>query len=56
MTAAMIQRLLLPLTDDDHMPPEGKPQPTRAEIVALAWWIERGAPADGPSPRSHARP
>ncbi len=42
----MIRRLLLPLTDDDHMPPEGKPQPTRAEIVALEWWIDRGAPAD----------
>jgi Planctomycete cytochrome C len=42
----MIQRLLLPLNDDDHMPPEGKPQPTLAEIAALQWWIERGAPAD----------
>jgi hypothetical protein len=42
----MIQRLLLPLNDDDHMPPEGKPQPTLAEIAALQWWIERGAPVD----------
>jgi hypothetical protein len=45
----MIHRLLLPLNDDDHMPPEGKPQPTLAEIVALEWWIDRGALADGPS-------
>jgi mono/diheme cytochrome c family protein len=45
----MIHRLLLPLNDEDHMPPEGKPQPTLAEIVALEWWIDRGAPADGPS-------
>jgi hypothetical protein len=22
-----------------------KPQPTRAEIAALEWWIEHGAPA-----------
>ena len=44
----IIQRLLLPLDDEDHMPPEGKPQPTLAEIVALEWWIDRGAPADGP--------
>jgi uncharacterized membrane protein len=42
----MIHRLLLPLNDDDHMPPDGKPQPTLAEIAALQWWIERGAPAD----------
>ena len=42
----MIQRLLLPLNDDDHMPPDGKPQPTLAEIAALEWWIERGAQAD----------
>jgi uncharacterized membrane protein len=42
----MIQRLLLPLTDEDHMPPEGKPQPTLAEIAALQWWIDCGAPAD----------
>jgi hypothetical protein len=42
----MIQRLLLPLMDEDHMPPDGKPQPTLAEIAALQWWIECGAPAD----------
>jgi hypothetical protein len=42
----MIHRLLLPLDDEDHMPPEGKPQPTLAEIAALQWWIAQGAPAD----------
>ena len=42
----MIHRLLLPLNDDDHMPPDGTPQPTLAEIAALQWWIENGAPAD----------
>jgi uncharacterized membrane protein len=46
LDSAMIQRLLLPLNDDDHMPPDGKPQPTLAEIAALQWWIERGAPVD----------
>ena len=45
----MIQRLLLPLNDEDHMPPEGKPQPTPAELTLLEWWIDRGAPADEPS-------
>jgi len=39
----MIQRLLLPLKDEDHMPPDGKPQPTPAEITTLQWWIECGA-------------
>jgi hypothetical protein len=42
----MIHRLLLPLNDDDHMPPDGKPQPTMAEIAALQWWIDCGAPAN----------
>ena len=42
----MIHRLLLPPNDDDHMPPEGKPQPTPAEITALQWWIDSGAPPD----------
>ena len=42
----MIYRLLLPINDDDHMPPDGKPQPTPAEVAALQWWIENGAPRD----------
>jgi hypothetical protein len=46
LDSPMIQRLLLPLDDEDHMPPEGKPQPTLAEIAALQWWINHGAPAD----------
>lgn len=39
----MIKRLLLPLSHEDHMPPEGKPQPTPAEITLLQWWIDSGA-------------
>ena len=42
----MIHRLFLPLNDDDHMPPDGNPEPTLAEIAALQWWIDNGAPAD----------
>jgi mono/diheme cytochrome c family protein len=42
----MIRRLLLPIEHDDHMPPEGKPQPTPAEIGLLQWWINAGAPGD----------
>jgi hypothetical protein len=41
----LIRRLLLPLKDEDHMPPDGKPQPTLAEVAALEWWIDCGAPA-----------
>jgi hypothetical protein len=43
----MIQRLLLPLDQEEHMPPEGKPQPTREEIGLLQWWINVGAPENG---------
>jgi uncharacterized membrane protein len=51
----LIQRLLSPLHDEDHMPPEGKPQPTPAELTVLEWWIESGALADGP-PAGGVRP
>lgn len=39
----LLQRCLLPLDDDDHMPPEGKPQPTADELAALRAWIAAGA-------------
>lgn len=39
----LVQRLLLPLEDDDHMPPDGKPQPEPGEIALLRWWIDTGA-------------
>ena len=42
----LVRRTQLPVTDDDHMPPEGKPQPTSDELAVLAWWIDAGAPAD----------
>lgn len=40
----MLQRARLPLEDEDHMPPDGKPQPTPEELAALTSWIESGAP------------
>jgi len=43
----IMQRLRLPLDDDDHMPPHAKPQPTAAEIALLQWWINAGAPTNG---------
>ena len=38
-----IQRILLPDSDDEHMPPEGKDQLTPEEIALLKWWVEQGA-------------
>ena len=39
----LIKRMLLPLHDDDHMPPKEKPQPTAEQIALLHWWIDNGA-------------
>lgn len=39
----LIHRVSLPLEDDDHMPPDGKPQPTAQELAVLRWWIDSGA-------------
>jgi uncharacterized membrane protein len=39
----MIRRLLLPVDDEDHMPPREKPQPTESQIALLHWWISEGA-------------
>ena len=40
----LFQRVSLPLEHEDHMPPEGKPQPTSEELAALEAWIAAGAP------------
>jgi uncharacterized membrane protein len=38
-----IERIMLPDSDDEHMPPEGKDQLTPEEIALLKWWVEQGA-------------
>jgi uncharacterized membrane protein len=38
-----IERITLPDSDDDHMPPEGKDQLNPEEIELLKWWVEQGA-------------
>jgi len=43
----LLRRVRLPLEDDDHMPPRGKPQPSAAAVAVLAWWVERDAPETG---------
>jgi uncharacterized membrane protein len=42
-TSLLMKRLLLPLDDDGHMPPGGKPQPKPSEIAVLRRWIDEGA-------------
>lgn len=38
------KQLMLPKSDDDHMPPIKKEQTTPAENAVFRWWIEKGAP------------
>lgn len=40
----MIERIKLPLDDDDHMPPEDKPQIEPHELKILEWWIKAELP------------
>jgi hypothetical protein len=42
----MIKRLLLPVDNEDHMPPKEKPQPTESQIELIRWWISQGANFD----------
>lgn len=41
----LVRRLLLPLDDDEHMPPDGKPQLSADDIALIRWWIDGGADA-----------
>lgn len=43
----MVQRINLPQEDEEHMPPEGKPQLTAEEKSILEAWIQSGAPVEG---------
>jgi len=38
----LFTRMKLPGNDDDHMPPDGKRQPSKAEINVIGIWIENG--------------
>lgn len=39
----MIKRILLPESNEDHMPPKSKPQLTKAQVQLLHWWVSSGA-------------
>ncbi|WP_024771496.1 FN3 associated domain-containing protein [Aquimarina macrocephali] len=43
LNSRIIKRILLPLEDEKHMPPEGKNQITSDEIWLLKHWIDNGA-------------
>lgn len=42
----LLQRIHLPETDEEHMPPKGKTQLTDQQVALLEWWIAEGAPFD----------
>lgn len=54
--SALVQRALLPASEDDHMPPDGKPQLTPAEIALLTWWLNAGAPETNTAGQLHLPP
>jgi len=41
--SSLVTRMELPKDDEDHMPPEEKPQPSPAEVLLIRFWVERGA-------------
>jgi uncharacterized membrane protein len=45
--STLYANLLLPLEDDKHMPPKGKPQLTLTEISVIHYWIKKGASFTG---------
>jgi hypothetical protein len=43
----LYHRMKLPMADDEHMPPDGKNQPTKEEIKLVGAWIAVGHPFAG---------
>jgi uncharacterized membrane protein/mono/diheme cytochrome c family protein len=44
--SVLLKRVLLPPDSDDHMPPDGKPQPSTDDLALLQWWVAAGTPGD----------
>jgi uncharacterized membrane protein len=42
-SSELFSRLMLSLEDEDHMPPNEKPQPSSSEIALIQSWINEGA-------------
>ena len=47
-SSALYHRLVLPIEDEDHMPPGEKPQLSSSEIALIKYWIEEKAPFEKP--------
>lgn len=45
-SSSLYTRLILPLENEHHMPPKGKPQPTSSEIAIINEWIKDGGSFD----------
>jgi uncharacterized membrane protein/mono/diheme cytochrome c family protein len=41
--AELLNRILLPPDDEDHMPPKEKGQLTKDQVALIKWWINNGA-------------
>ncbi len=39
----IIIRMALPKDEEEHMPPDGKPEPEPHEVVLIKWWLDSGA-------------
>ena len=42
----VVLRVQLPVDNEDHMPPDKKPQLTDKELALIKWWIDAGANAE----------
>lgn len=47
-SSLLLTRIHLPLKEEEHMPPEGKPQLTGQEMQLITEWIKDGADLDRP--------
>lgn len=50
LDSPILTRLLLPLDDEDHMPPDSRQQPTDTEIQAIRAWLAAGGSFTSPPP------
>lgn len=47
-SSSLFARLVLPLEDEDHMPPNEKPQLSSSEIALIKYWVEEEASFEKP--------
>ena len=54
--SSVIQRVRLPLDNDEHMPPKKEPQPSAAEIAAFVAWVRSSSSPSTPIATRPASP